>query len=469
MNHFIAVDLGATSGRVILFSLENHKFHQREIARFDNPIIQIRGRYCWDIYGLYNNIVSALRKVADMDIRPVSIGIDTWGVDFALIRDDGEILALPRCYRDPYTNGIPRRFGEVVPPERVYELTGTQVMNFNTLYQLYALHLTGDRNLAEADRILFMPDALSYLLTGNSVTERTIASTSNFYNPETGKIEQTLLSAFGLRDGLFPPMVDPGTVIGRLTDDVQRLTGLADLPVVAVAGHDTASAVAAVPAQDGRFAYLSSGTWSLMGIETPQAIITPRSREENFTNEGGVFGTTRFLKNICGMWLMERCRQEWGEKAMDYDTLISQAKASVCDSVFNPDDPRLANPDSMVETIQRVCAETGQQVPENQPEFARCIFRSLARRYADVMELLQSFAPFPVECLHIIGGGSRNEWLNQLTANATGLPVVAGPVECTAIGNMLMQAHAAGLVASLGDMRQIVAQNVETKTYLPEQ
>lgn len=470
---FLAVDLGATSGRAILTTIDGTTLHQRELTRFPNHIIASCGHLNWDIFALYHEVIEALKIVAREQIHIDSIGIDTWGVDFAFIGSDGGVLRTPYCYRDPYTDGMPQRFfSEQVPAKEVYNLTGIQVMNFNTLYQLYALRQQHNAALAAAEKILFVPDALSYMLTGEAVCEYTIASTSNMLNPRTKQLDPRLLQSVGLSANQFGRSVLPGTIIGALTADVQQQTGLGPVPVVAVAGHDTASAVAAVPALDKHFAYLSSGTWSLMGIETEQPIISADTQKENFTNEGGIEGTTRFLKNICGMWLLEQCRKEWkdaGQEVLNYDTLLSQTlQLDDVPALIDPDDASFANPSSMQQAIADYCHRTSQPVPTTQPQYCKCILYSLALRYREVFRLLQQFAPFPIERLHVIGGGSKNELLAQFTANALGVPVVTGPAEATAIGNVMMQAKAAGVVESIADMRQMIAHSVETKQFLPQ-
>jgi len=467
--HFFAVDLGATSGRTILGTLSESGLDQRELTRFPNHIIETNGHFYWDIYALYNEIIGGLKVVAREGIEIASVGIDTWGVDFAFIGKDGGLLRNPYCYRDPHTVGMMEEYFKKIPKERVYDLTGIQFMNFNSLFQLYTLHRVGDSALEAADKILFVPDALSYMLTGEKVTEYTIASTSQILNPRTKQMEQELLDVCDVRAEQFGRFVFPGEQIGVLNEEVQRQTGLGAIPVIAVAGHDTASAVAAVPAMNERFAYLSSGTWSLMGIEVKDAIINAESFEKNFTSEGGVEGTTRFLKNICGMWLLERCRKEWTED-YSYNALIEAALAAPAfRSIINPDAPCFANPTSMTEAIKQYCRETSQPVPDTYGEFTRCIFDSLALRYRQIFGYLQQMSPFPIEALHVIGGGSRNNLLNQFTCNAVGVPVVAGPSECTAIGNIMLQAKAAGIVSDIAAIRRLIAASIETTTFTPEE
>ena len=470
--YFFAVDLGATSGRTIIGSLSDGKFDLEELTRFDNNLIETGGHFYWDIFALYFEIIKGLKLAASRQIEITSIGIDTWGVDFVCIGDDKAILRNPLAYRDPHTFGKMEEYlQKVVDRKEVYHVTGIQFMNFNSLFQLYAMKEAGNTALRQARKILFVPDALSWMLTGEEVCEYTIASTSQMLDPRTKDLDKALLASVGLSRDKFGRMVSPGTQIGVLTDEVQRMTGLGAIPVIAVAGHDTGSAVAAVPAKDERFAYLSSGTWSLMGIETQDAVINERSYELNFTNEGGIEGTTRFLKNICGMWLYERCRKEWPDEVRRLPHPELQGSAMQVEafrSIINPDDAMFANPSSMIEAIQTYCRQTGQPVPETPAEICRCIFDSLALRYRQVFGWLKEFASFPLNVLHIIGGGSLNKYLNQFTANSLGVDVLAGPQEGTAIGNIMLQAKAAGEVKDIWEMRQIIANSLDLKHYAPE-
>ena len=476
--YYFAVDLGATSGRTIIGSIEDGRFCLEEVTRFPNNLIEQGGHFYWDVYALYFEIIRGLKEVASRGLAITSIGIDTWGVDFVLIGDDGAILRNPRAYRDPITfEAMDDYLQHVISKKEVYDITGIQFLNFNSIFQLYAMQKEGNSALKAAQKILFVPDALSWMLTGNEVCEYTIASTSQLLDPRTKQLDERLLASIGLTRSKFGKMVTPGTIIGVLTDEVQKMTGLGAIPVIAVAGHDTASAVAAVPAKDEQFAYLSSGTWSLMGIETKDAIINDLSYERNFTNEGGVEGTTRFLKNICGMWLYERCRKEWAVSkaeadrqaaAMSHPELQGSAmQVEAFRSIINPDDALFANPSSMIEAIQHYCRKTGQSVPETPAEICRCIFDSLALRYRQVFQWMQEFAPFKLEILHIIGGGSLNKYLNQFTANATGATVLAGPQEGTAIGNIMLQAESAGSVKDIWEMRRIIANSLELVKYEP--
>ena len=469
--HFFAVDLGATSGRTIIGTIENGKMSLEELTRFDNNLIETGGHFYWDIFALYNEVINGLRLVAKRQIEIQSIGIDTWGVDFVCVGSDGAILRNPLAYRDPHTVGkMEEYFEKIISRDEVYNITGIQFMNFNSLFQLYAMDEAGNTALRNADKVLFVPDALSYMLTGNAVCEYTIASTSQMLDPRTKDLDSRLVESVGLKRGQFGEMVNPATVIGTITEEVQKMTGLGAVPVIAVAGHDTGSAVAAVPAANEKFAYLSSGTWSLMGIETQDAIINARSFVLNFTNEGGIEGTTRFLKNICGMWIYERCRKEWKDaEGLGHAEL--QSAAMECEpfrSLINPDDPIFANPASMVDAITTYCEKTNQPIPQGYAQTCRCIFDSLALRYRQVFAWLKEFADFDINVLHIIGGGSKNEYLDQFTANSCGVTVLAGPQEGTAIGNIMLQAKAAGMVGDIWEMRRIIADSLELKRFEPQ-
>lgn len=468
MKHsFFAVDLGATSGRTILGSFTDEGLELEILNRFPNHLIEVNGHFFWDIYALYHSIIEGMKLAAMRDVQITSIGIDTWGVDFVCVGKDGHLLRQPYSYRDPHTTGAPEKFFSRMSRSKVYGVTGIQVMNFNSLFQLDTLRRNEDSALQTADKILFMPDALSYMFTGEMVTEYTIATTAQLVDAQTRCLSPELLSAVGLTEEHFGRFVYPGEKVGVLTEEVQRITGLGAIPVIAVAGHDTGSAVAAVPALDRNFAYLSSGTWSLMGVETDAPVITPETEQLNFTNEGGVEGTIRLLKNICGMWLLERCRAGWGETS--YPELIAEAEAAQpFRSLINPDDELFANPADMEQAIAEYCGRTHQPVPENRGQVVRCIFESLALRYRQVLENLRSLSPHSIETLHVIGGGSQNELLNRFTANAVGIPVVAGPSEATAIGNIMVQAMAAGEASGISAMRQLIHRSIPLKTYQPQ-
>lgn len=467
---FLAFDLGATSGRAVVGTLSNGKFTMEEIHRFPNSIMELHGRYYWDIYSLYGELKRGLTICAQKGIRPLSIGIDTWGVDFGYIAEDGSILALPRAYRDPYTDGVPEELFSIMPREEVYARTGIQVMYFNSLYQLFAAKKESNSALQNADKILFMPDLLAYMLTGKMVCEYTEASTSQLVNPATKQFDKELAEAVGIDSNILLPIVMPGTVVGELTESLAEETGIGRIPVVTVAGHDTASAIAAIPATNNEFAFLSSGTWSLMGIECNAPIITEETTRLNLTNEGGIDGTTCFLNNITGMWLLEQCRKEWEKEGKEYSypEIISMAESSTpFRSLVNPNDPLFTNPQSMSAAIAGYCRHTGQPVPESHAQIVRCIFESLALCYRATLDNIRNVAPHAIKQLHIIGGGSKNAFMNQLTANAIGIPVVAGPSEATAIGNCMVQARAAGLAGDRWEMRSLIGKAVETTTFNP--
>ena len=467
---FLAIDLGASSGRAILGNIENNRLELKEINRFANPIVEINGRLYWNLMHLYSEIIKSLQHVKSEGIELISLGIDTWGVDFVCFGNDGEPLRMPYSYRDTHTFGAPERFFKKMPKEEVYNKTGIQIMNFNTLFQLATQLEENTSTYPVIDKILFMPDALSYLLTGKMVTEYTIASTSQMINPYMRNFDDSLLEAVNLKQENFAPIVFSGAEIGKLSNSVKELTGLGDISVIAVAGHDTGSAVLAAPAENENFAYLSSGTWSLMGIESAEPVINEETYALNFTNEGGADGSVRLLKNICGMWLIEQCKKEWEkDRPVSYNEIVKAAQeATPFQSFINPDSPCFASPLSMTHSIKEYCRQTGQYVPESMGEIARCIYESLAFRYKQVLTNLQKLADFPIETLHIIGGGAQNKMLNGFTANAIGKTVYAGPSEATAIGNLLMQAKAAGLVSDKKEMRQIIRNSVELEVFSPE-
>ncbi|MBQ6287305.1 MAG: rhamnulokinase [Bacteroidales bacterium] len=468
--NFLAFDLGATSGRAILGTVKDGKLDSEEVYRFPNAVKEDGGKFYWDIYSLFDHFKAALKKVAGSGVKIASIGIDTWGVDFGCIGENGEILGLPRAYRDPYTDGIPEEVFKIIPKEELYSVTGTQIMNFNTIFQIYAQHKEEDSPIHKAKEILFMPDLLSYMLTGERVCEYTDASTSGLIDPRTRDFDRTLLERLGVNPGILRPIVQPGTKVGVLKQEICQETGMKPVPVIAVAGHDTASAIAAVPAADEHFAYLSSGTWSLMGIESPVPVINDKSYEYNVTNEGGIEGTTRFLKNITGMWLLEQSRKTWAAEGREYNyAQIEEMGRSEIDfpSTINPDDPRFAAPKDMDAEIKKALAESGQKVPENDAQMISCIYHSLTKRYKEVIAMFQEFASFSIDKLHVIGGGSANKLVSQLTADTLGIPVIAGPVEGTAIGNIMLQAKVAGLVKDRWEMRRIIVDSIEVKTYTP--
>lgn len=466
--YYLSIDLGATSGRTIVAKYDGERVEMSELTRFETTQIHRDGHVFWDLPHLHEEILHALQKVKTEGITLTSIGVDTWGCDVAFFGKDGELIGLPYCYRDPHTDGaMERYFAECMPSQELYERTGIQFMPFNTLFQLDTIRRENKDAFAKADKVLFMPDAIIYMLTGEAVMEQTVASTSQMLNPQTGDLDTKILASIGMKRERFGRLVKPGERVGVLSRKVQEMTGLGPVPVVAVGSHDTASAVASIPAEDGNYAYLSCGTWSLLGIESPTPIINEASFRHNFTNEGGLDGTIRFLKNITGLWLMEQCRKEWteGQVPTDVNELNALCLNSSLQSLINPDDPRFAHPDSMTAAIRDYLAETGQELPQEPADYVRVIFRSLAHRYAEVVELLRAISPIDIQRLHVIGGGSKNNFLMQFAADALQIPVIAGPKEGTALGNALVQIRAAGLVGSLSQMRGIVRKSIELKEY----
>lgn len=469
--YYIAFDLGATSGRTILGTLGcDGSLSTEELTRFPNSMLAIHGRLHWNIYSLFEHIKEGLRVASVRGIRPSSIGIDTWGVDFGCIAADGSIAALPRAYRDASTVGAHERFfRDVMSAHDLYSVTGIQHMGFNTIFQFNEQR--EDFAMRHADKIAFLPDLLAYLLTGNLVTEYTIASTGSLLDPVSRTFATGLLTRVGLDGSSFGAMVEPGTVVGVLTSEVARETGIGRVPVVAVAGHDTASAVAAIPAEGENWAYLSSGTWSLMGIESKVPVINELTETYNITNEGGVDRTVRLLKNITGMWLVEQCLKSWKGEGVTYSypemvKMAQEAEPFVC--FLDPDAPDFVCPENMPAAMDAFCDRTGQRKPATHGEYIRAIFESLALTYRKVLDIFRKISPNQIEKLHVIGGGSKNMLLNSFTASATGLPVIAGPAECSALGNIMIQARADGEVASLQDMRRIIGRASSPVTVQPE-
>jgi rhamnulokinase len=468
--HFLAFDLGAESGRAVLGTLDGGRLSVHEVRRFANTPLALSGHIHWNVYALFDEIVTSMREAAaTVGGRPDSLGVDTWGVDFGLLARDGSLLGLPFCYRDHRNAGAMEDFFKLVPRPALYEATGIQFMPFNTLFQVYAMVRDRSPLLDAAADLLFMPDLFNYLLTGKKAAEFTIATTSQMLDPRTRAWIPGLFQAMGLSKKILQDIVEPGTILGPLAEAVAAGSGLRQVPVVATAGHDTAAAVAAVPAEGVHWAYISSGTWSLVGVEELSPVISPRSLEANFTNEGGVGGTIRFLKNVTGLWLVQGCRKAWSEDGtVSYEELArAAAEAPPFAALIDPDDPGFLNPPDMPEAVAAYCRRTGQKLPEPRAALVRSLLESLALKYRYVIDQLRLVLGHPIERLHVIGGGSRNTLLCQLTADATGLPVVAGPAEATAIGNILVQAMALGRVSSPAEMRRIIRDSFELRTYEP--
>ncbi|WP_159523359.1 rhamnulokinase [Sunxiuqinia indica] len=469
-NNFLAFDLGASSGRAILGTLEQGKLKLTEVHRFDNQMQYINGHFFWNIFSLFNELKTGLKKcIQEFGVQPDSIGVDTWGVDFVHLNKEGMIISLPFAYRDSRTDTSMDELFAKIPKEEVYEQTGIQFMQFNSLFQLFSMIQDQSSLLEITDKILFMPDALNYLFSGEAVAEYTIASTSQMVVPGEMKWQTGLIEKAGIPTSILANLVKPGTQIGKIKPDVAQETGSTEVPVIAVAGHDTASAIASVPADDKNYAYISSGTWSLMGIESEKPLVSSKTLEMNYTNEGGVEGTTRFLKNIMGMWLIQECRRAWLDmKNYTWDEMVKLASGSEpFKYLINPDDSCFLNPKKMPEAIIEYCAKTGQGKPENHAQIIRCVYDSLALKYRFTLEQILSVSEELIEKIHIIGGGANNRFLNQLTADATKLKVVAGPTEATATGNILLQAKAMGALQSLAEMRTVVKHSFEVEEFTP--
>ncbi len=464
--NYVAVDLGAGSGRVVLGSFDGERISLKELHRFANPAIEVLGHLHWDALRLFSEMKEGLRKAAAF--KPVSLGVDTWGVDFALLDRNGALIGNPFHYRDSRTNGMQARAFEVVSREEIFEHTGLQFMECNSLYQLLAMK--GSAALDAAQTLLMMPDLFHYWFTGVRTCEYSDATTTQFFDPRKRTWATPLLEKLGLPTKICAEIVEPGTLIGALRGAVAAECGAGPMAVVAPAAHDTGSAVAAVPAEPGDWAYISSGTWSLLGVETPKPHVTPAVLEKNFTNEGGVFGATRLLKNICGMWLLEECRREWSRQgiATDYAQLCRDAEACAAfRSLIDVDDPLFIAPGNMPGRIREWCMKSGQPAPETPGQFARAIFESLALKYRSVLNDLAAITGRAPRTLHIVGGGSQNALLCQYAADAAGIPAVAGPVEATAAGNVLLQAIAAGRIADHAEAREAARRSFAPRRYEP--
>lgn len=466
---FVAFDLGAESGRSIVGTLDSGRLSIRQLARFPNEMKTLDGHLHWDAHALFCEMKNGLRSCVASGVRPTSVGVDTWGVDFGLLDRNGDLVEQPYSYRDSRTDGIVEQFFERVPRQRVYELTGIQFMQLNTLFQLFAAKKFDPGLFDRVERLLFMPDLFNYYLSGVICSEYTISTTSQLLNPITKTWETELFDGLEVPVSIMQSIVQPGTKLGMLKGCLAEDLSLPGVGVTAVATHDTASAIASVPAGGENWAYISSGTWSLMGVEIASPIISAEVLASNFTNEGGVSGSIRFLKNIMGLWLLQQCRKDWSEVARyDYEGLVKLSeKAEPFRTFIDPDDALFFHPTSMTEAIRTYCKATRQCLPETHAHYVRCILESLALKYRVTLEQLRRLTGKTIDRIHIIGGGAQNSTLCQFAANATGLPVVAGPVEATAIGNILLQALAHGSVASLRDIRSVVAHSFSPVVYEP--
>ena len=467
----LAIDLGASSGRGIVGAFDGQKLSLKENHRFSNDPVILGGRMYWDILRIFHEIKQSIAKtVLDGDaIR--SIGIDTWGVDYALLDASGRMLANPYHYRDARTEGVVSYVGRFFAPSELYAQTGIQCMNFNTIFQL-ACDLRDDPKMVEnASRMLNIPDLLNYFLTGNMANEYTILSTGALLDAHKRDYAKELIAKAGIPQMLFGEIVQPGTSVGKLLPQVQGEVGRLDAEVLTVASHDTASAVIAVPTQEKEFLFISSGTWSLMGTELDAPKINAETEKYNFTNEGGVNNTIRFLKNIMGLWLIQESRRQWRREGKEYsfaelEALAKEAKPFKC--FIDPDHPSFVAPGDIPTRVREFCQKTGQYVPKTVGEVMRCIYESLAMKYRYTAETIGKLTGISPRVIHVVGGGTKDGFLSQMTADACGIPVCAGPEEATAIGNLLVQLMAAGEAKTLSDVRAIVAASFACKHYAPQ-
>jgi rhamnulokinase len=471
---YLALDLGAESGRGLLGRFDGERLALEEVHRFPNGPVRLLDTLHWDVLRLFDEMKVALKKAAEAGGLE-GVGVDTWGVDFGLVGRGDVLLGNPVHYRDARTTGMLEAAFRLISRERIYEITGLQFMPINTAYQLLAMARAGSPILDAAETMLLMPDLFGWLLTGRRAGERTNVSTTQLYDPRRGDWSNEICAGFGIPPKILPSLIDPGTVLGQLRASVAEELGISRaLTVIAPATHDTASAVAAVPVTStsgqSDWCYLSSGTWSLLGVETPRPVINAETLKYNFTNEGGVAGTTRLLKNIMGLWLVQECRRHWARLGKDasYDELIGwSAAAKPFVSLVDPDDPTFLAPGDMPARLAAYCERTGQPVPADEGAFVRCALESLALKYRWTIERLEAIVGTRINTIHVVGGGTRNALLCQFTADATGRPVHAGPIEATAAGNVLLQAIARGRIGSLADARAIVAKSFPVTIHEP--
>lgn len=473
---YLAVDLGASGGRVVAGEFSGQRLKLEEVSRFENGGVMANNRLYWDLLRQWGNVKEGLRAaIARYGERVISVGVDTWGVDFGLLDAAGELLGNPVHYRDRRTEGILDEVFQVVSREEIFAHTGLQFLQFNTLYQLFTMKQQNSPMLDAASSLLMMPDLFHWLLSGQTSNEYTEATTTQFFDPRQNDWAKPLLERFGLPTRLLGPISPPGTRLGPIQTSVAKEIGGRGIEVVLPGTHDTASAVMAVPAagrsgEKPNWCYISSGTWSLMGVEVPAPVVTDTCRELNFTNEGGVGGTIRLLKNIAGLWLVQQCRAVWQREGREYDweqlTGVAERAAPLV-SLVNPDDPRFVAPENMPQAVAGFCRETGQPVPESDGAMIRCALESLALRYRLVVGWLEQLIDGPLETIHIVGGGTQNQLLCQMAADACNRRVVTGPVEATAIGNAMMQAVASGEVGSISEAREVIRNSFPMKEYVP--
>ncbi|MBQ8764397.1 MAG: rhamnulokinase [Clostridia bacterium] len=464
----LAFDFGASSGRAIIGTFENGKISLEEIHRFDNGPVLMNGGFYWDLPKLFHEVKQGLIKAEKYGYE--SIGIDTWGVDYALITLDGLLLGNPYNYRDERTIPVFEKIKETIGESKLYKMTGIQNMNINTLYQLLETKENHPDFYALADRLILMPDLFGYLLTGKVYAERSMASTTQLLDPYTKDWNKKLIDKLGLDITKFPELVDSGTQIAPIKEEICKELDITPKMLTAIAGHDTASAVVAVPAKVKDFVYISCGTWSLFGTELDEPCITEMSAEMNITNEGGHNRTTRFLKNIIGLWMIQETRRQFKREGKDYsyadmEKMARESKAMQC--FIDPDDPRFTPPGNQIQRIREFCQETGQYVPETDGEIVRCIYESLAMKYKYTFENLQKCTGKTFEAIHMVGGGTKDGFLCQMTADATNVPVIAGPIEATAAGNIAVQLIAAGEIKDLKEAREIIADSFSVQEFTP--
>ena len=468
----LAIDLGASSGRGIIGTFDGEKITLEENHRFPNEPVMVAGQFTWDIVRILHEIKTSIRKCANSEDNDIaSIGIDTWGVDFGFLDKKGHLLANPVHYRDLRTVGIPAYSEDFVSSDEVYDITGIQVLELNSLYQLLAVKKNDPEIFDIAADMLFVPDLLNYFLTGYKQTEYTIASTSQLLDAKKRDWSYELIDKFGLPEKLFSNVVKPGTVCGSFLPSLSEEFGGLNPKVISVAAHDTGSAVLAVPAKSEKFIWISSGTWSIMGTETKDPVISEKSKEYNFTNEGGYGDTIRFSKNITGLWVEQESKRQWereGEKISFAELAEMAAEAEPLRCFIDTDDARFATPGNIPKRIADYCRETGQFVPQTKGEIVRCILESLAMRYRYTVECIDEMCGERIPAINIVGGGTKEEQLSQFAATACGRPVYAGPVEATAIGNIAAQAIALGAIKDMWEAREIIANSFEIKEYQPE-
>ncbi|MBE3581985.1 MAG: rhamnulokinase [Thermoanaerobacteraceae bacterium] len=469
---YLAFDLGAESGRAIVGTLQDGRLTLEEIYRFPNEPVRVPDGLHWDVLRLFHEMKEGLRRAAARYGRNLKgMAVDTWGVDFALLGERDILLSNPYHYRDRRTEGVMEEAFKLVPKEEIFSQTGIQFLPFNSLYQLLAWRQQQPALLNQARTMLMIPDLFNYFFTGVKAGEFTNATTTQMYNPRAGTWAVDLLTRFDLPVHMLPDVNAAGTVLGPVLPGVARETGAGEITVILPGSHDTASAVAAVPATGPDYMYISCGTWSLVGTEVREPVINDQTLKLNFTNEGGVGGSFRLLKNVTGLWLVQECRRTWARMGenFSYGELAAMAReAKPLPTVVDPDHPAFLNPENMPEAIQAYCRETGQPVPETKGEIVRCALESLALKYRWVLERLEGILGKRLAVVHMVGGGTQNELLCRFTAGATGRPVVAGPVEATAVGNLLVQAMAMGEISNLDEGREIVRRSFALKTYEPE-